>query len=144
MEGWSQAGRDNSHKSMTENNTVFIIDPDEAHRREVALLLNTLGFSTFIYRSAEDFLNEEPHQTTGSCIISEVHLPGMNGLDLVRTLRKRKHAPPIIILTRDSDVSRAVEAFRISVTGYLIKPYVERKLVNTVRGALNQADIPAP
>jgi DNA-binding response OmpR family regulator len=71
-----------------------------------------------------------------------MNLPGMDGLDLVRTLRERNQALPVIILTRDTNVSRAVEAFRVSVADYLIKPYVERKLVNRVRSALNQAGIP--
>ena len=127
---------------MTENNMVFIIDPDEAHSEEVSALLNDLGFCTSTYRSAEAYLDEEPHPPTNACIISEMNLPGMDGLNLVRTLRKRNQSLPVIILTRDTDVSRAVEALRISVADYLIKPYVERKLVNRVRSALNQAGIP--
>ena len=126
---------------MTENNMVFIIDPDEAHSQKVSALLNDLGFCTSRYRNAETFLDEEPHAPTNACIISEMNLPGMDGLDLVRTLRKRNQALPVIILTRDTDVSRAVEALRISVADYLIKPYVERRLVNRVRGALNQTGI---
>ncbi len=120
---------------------VFIIDPDDAHSREVSALLTDLGFRTATYRSAEDLLEEEPYRSTNACIISEMNLPGMDGLDLVRTLRERNQAVPVIILTRDTDVSRAVEAFRISVADYLIKPYVERRLVNRVRSALNQAGI---
>ena len=122
---------------------VFIIDPDEAHSQEVSALLTDLGFCTSTFRSAEDFLDDEPYQTTSACIISEMNLPGMDGLDLVRTLRKRNQALPVIILTRDTDVSRAVEALRISVADYLIKPYVERRLVNRVRSLLDQAGIPA-
>ncbi len=122
---------------------VFIIDPYEAHSQELSALLNDLGLCTTTYRGAEAYLDEEPHQTTNACIISEMNLPGMDGLDLVRTLRKRNQALPVIILTPDTDVSRAVEALRISVADYLIKPYVERRLVNRVRSALNQAGIPA-
>ena len=127
---------------MTENNMVIIIDPDEAHSQKVSALLSDLGFCTSTYRSAEDYLAEEPHQSTNACIISEMNLPGIDGLGLVRTLRKRNQVLPVIILTRDTDVSRAVEALRISVADYLIKPYVERRLVNRVRSALNQASIP--
>ena len=77
---------------MTENSMVFIIDPDDAHSREVSALLTDLGFRTATYRSAEDLLEEEPYRSTNACIISEMNLPGMDGLDLVRTLRERKQA----------------------------------------------------
>jgi FixJ family two-component response regulator len=117
---------------------VYIVDPDTEHSLEVSALLNRVGYSTKTYDSAEDLLNTPNDRFTHGCLISEMNLPGMNGLRLLRTLHQRGVWVPVIILTRDTDVSSAVQAFRNSVDGYLTKPYVERELVNKVCGLLQR------
>ncbi len=115
---------------------IYIVDPDEAHSRVVSALLNRVGYPTEVFESAEALLGGAVKGLNRGCIISEMDLPGMNGLQLLRALQKRKIALPVIILTRDNNVSFAVQAFRDHVADYLVKPFVERDLVNKVRGLL--------
>jgi len=120
------------------SSVIHIVDPDEAHSREVSALLNRVGYITETFGSAEELLDRPGDRFTHGCIISEMDLPGMNGLKLLHTLQQRQVAMPVIILTRDNDVSLVVQAFRNSVADYLVKPFVERELVNKVRCLLQR------
>ena len=81
-----------------------------------------------------------PRPALKGCVISEMDLPGMNGLDLYTALRERHVGLPFIILTGDSDVTRAVSALRHKVSDYVVKPVVERDLITRVRDALRTLD----
>jgi two-component system response regulator FixJ len=116
---------------------VFVVDGQERHRVEISALLNKVGYPTRAFASAEDVLAAVDRELP-SCVISEVALPGMGGLDLTRALRSRNCLAPVIILTDQSDVPTAVAALRTSVADYLTRPFVERDLVNRLRAALLQ------
>ena len=102
--------------------------------------MKRLGFHSLCYSSAEDFLEALPTPALKGCVISEMQLPGMSGLDLYNALRERRVGLPFIILTSDSDVSRAVSALHRKVSDYVVKPVIERDLITRVRDALRTID----
>ena len=125
-----------SDYTIDDNPTIFIIDPDRVHCDSVAGLLERLGYHTVSYSSAEEFFESLASPMKHGCIISETHLPGMSGLELLTALRERRIGMPLIILTSDPDVGGAVAALHHKVSDYLLKPVVERELVTRVRDAL--------
>ena len=116
--------------------TIYIVDPDQVHSQTVSSLLGRLGYKTELFSSAEELLDELNEHELDGCIVSEMRLPGISGLELLRSLRNQKMNVPVIILTADSDVSGAVAALRDKASDYLVKPFVERDLVSRVRAAL--------
>ena len=121
---------------------VLIVDSDEGCRIEIAGLLEGAGYRTATFAAAEDLLDTVEQLPDRACIISEMNLPGMTGLDLSQHLRERDLSFPVIILTRDSDVATAVNAMRSNVADYLVKPVIERDLINRLRAALAQHSTP--
>jgi len=122
--------------------TVFVIDSDERHRQETVSLLEGVGFRTESYGSGHELLDDLAVRSGKACIISEMDLPDMTGLDLANQLKERGLKVPVIILTRDSDVPTAVAAMRGSVADYLVKPFVERDLVNRLRAVIARHSAP--
>ena len=120
--------------------TIYLVDPDDQHCELVSALMRRLGYRTERFVSAEDMLDALASPALKGCVISEMELPGMSGLDLYTALRERKVGLPFIILTKDSDVTRAVSALRHKVSDYVVKPVVERDLITRVRDALRTLD----
>jgi FixJ family two-component response regulator len=126
--------------AVDEHTTIYIVDPDERHCETVSALMKRLGYRTMSYSNAEEFLDSLATPALKGCIISEMQLPGMTGLELFTTLRERRVGLPFIILTSDSDVTRAVSALHRKVADYVVKPVVERDLITRVRDALRKID----
>lgn len=122
------------------NPTIYIVDPDTRHCDSVSALMGRLGYKTLIYSSAEEFLDSLASPVPKGCVISEMRLPGMSGLDLYGTLREQQVGLPFIILTGDPDIPSAVKALHRKVSDYVIKPVVERDLITRVRDALRSID----
>ena len=120
--------------------TIYIIDPDEKHCSEVSALLEKLGYQTMVFPSAEDFLSSDSEPDLDGCIVSEMQLPGMSGLELLSVLRERQVSLRFIILTSDPDVALAVTALRSKVANYLVKPLAGRELANTIEAVLLQPE----
>jgi FixJ family two-component response regulator len=120
--------------------TIYLVDPDDTHCDSVAALMQRLGYRTERFVSAEDMLDSLASPALKGCVISEMELPGMSGLDLYSRLRERHVGLAFIILTSDSDVTRAVGALHRKVTDYVVKPVVERDLITRVRDALRTLD----
>ena len=120
--------------------TIYLVDPDDQHCGSVSALMQRLGYHTERFVCAEDMLESLASPALKGCVISEMDLPGMNGLDLYTALRERHVGLPFIILTSDSDVTRAVSALHRKVSDYLVKPVVERDLITRVRDALRTLD----
>ena len=119
------------------NCTIFVIDADPSCRLRISSLMDRLNFQTVCLTSAEEFLLEVDDAPNPSCVISEMELPGMSGLELSDTLLEVAPHLPVIILTGQRDVSMAVLAMRRNVSDYLVKPFVERDLINRVRNVLS-------
>ena len=118
---------------------VHVIDDDEAMRQSLAFLLEAVGMEVQTYESAVAFLEVAPAVKAG-CVITDVRMPGLSGVELLRQLRERKLGIPVIVITGHGDVPLAVEAMKIGAMDFLEKPFDDEALVASVRSALNQLD----
>jgi FixJ family two-component response regulator len=116
--------------------TIYIVDPDEKHSARVSSLLTRRGYRTLRFFSAEDFLDSLKENATG-CIVSEIDLPGIDGLELLHKLQNREIELPVIFITGNENMSTAVEACRMHVADYLVKPFIAKTLVERLRNILD-------
>lgn len=117
---------------------VHVIDDDEAIRDSLAFLFGTAGFEVATYPSAEAFLAES--QGSGvACILSDVRMPGMSGIELLRALKARGSRLPVIMMTGHGDIALAVEAMKAGATDFIEKPFDDKTLLRTVRAAVGEA-----
>ena len=100
---------------------VHVIDDDEAMRESLAFLLSAVGLEVRTYESALGFLDVAPNAEAG-CVITDVRMPGLSGVDLLRRLRELKLGIPVIVITGHGDVPLAVEAMKIGALDFLEKP----------------------
>jgi two-component system response regulator FixJ len=119
---------------------IYVIDGDEVYRQKTSRLLHHLGYSTALFSSAEDFLQDLPAMTSNSCVIADMRLPGMTGLELLQKLRGMDNELPFIIITNDPDISRAVEVVRHKASDYIVKPVVDRELARRIESVFNRHD----
>jgi two-component system response regulator FixJ len=122
-------------QGTSQNYTVLLVDNDARSRAAVADSLHRAGFQTRAFDKAEELLDTLDDVARPACVIAELHLPGMNGIDLSQQLREQL---PVIILTAAGDVATAVRALRGNVLDYLTKPYVERDLITRLQAALSR------
>jgi two-component system response regulator FixJ len=122
-----------------ENIFVHVIDDDEAARDSLAFLLGTAKINVKIYDSASEFLKVAANVTSG-CVITDVRMPDISGIDLLRRLKELRVGLPVIVMTGHADVQLAVEAMKIGAADFLEKPFDEEVLLATVRSALNRQD----
>lgn len=118
--------------------TVLVVEADQRSRADLAAFLARVGYQTRAFASGEALLEMIGECPEKACVLAEIELPGMTALELTARLRERGVQVPVIILTRLSDVATAVKAMRSSVADYLVKPYVERDLVNRLRSVLTR------
>ncbi|HXW42432.1 MAG TPA: response regulator FixJ [Xanthobacteraceae bacterium] len=120
-----------------EQGVVHIIDDDEALRESLAFLLRTAKLSVKSFASAKAFLESLPDPSL-SCVITDVRMPDMSGIELLRRLKELKIAAPVIVITGHGDVSLAVEAMKIGAIDFLEKPFDDEVLLASVAAALRQ------
>ena len=116
---------------------VHVIDDDEAMRESLSFLLDTAGIATRTYESAVAFLRQADDGLAPGCIVTDVRMPEMNGLELVRRLKERGVSHPVIVITGHGDVPLAVEAMKAGVVDFLEKPFDDEHLLQAVRSALD-------
>ncbi|WP_440222701.1 response regulator transcription factor [Dokdonella sp. MW10] len=121
---------------------VYLVDDNEAFRRSTAWLLEAADFSVRDYPGAREFLvaldRANGNAAGEACIVSDIRMPGMSGVELHDELRKRECTLPIVFITAHGDVPLAVEAMRKGASDFLEKPFSEERLVHAIRGALEQ------
>ena len=120
---------------MTREPVVHVIDDDDAARDSLAFLLDTAGFCVRTYESAVVFLGELARVEPG-CIISDVRMPEITGLELLRRLRDQKIDWPVIVMTGQGDVTLAVESIKAGALDFIEKPYHHEELLGAVRSAV--------
>jgi two-component system response regulator FixJ len=113
-----------------------VIDDDEAMRESLSFLLDSAGIRARTYESAVAFLQQLDGLEPG-CIVTDVRMPEMNGLELVRRLKERGVQQPVIVITGHGDVPLAVEAMKAGVIDFLEKPFDDEALLQAVRSALD-------
>jgi two-component system response regulator FixJ len=120
---------------MPADAVVHVIDDDEAGRESLAFLLETADFAVKTYESAVQFLERLPSLEAG-CIVTDVRMPEMTGLELVTELNRRGSGLPVIVITGHGDVPLAVEAMRGGVIDFIEKPFNDETMLNALRVAL--------
>lgn len=121
----------------SEKAAVHIIDDDEALRELLAFLLRTARIDVASHPSASAFLEAIPSAKL-SCVITDVRMPGMSGIDLLRRLRELKIDVPVIVITGHGDVPLAVEAMKVGAVDFLEKPFDDEVLLASVRAAIER------
>jgi len=119
-------------------NLVHVIDDDEAIRDSLSFLFGTVGLDVRTYESAAVFLSNLSGVDAG-CIVTDVRMPGISGVDLLRRLREVGVQIPVIVITGHGDVQLAVEAMKVGARDFIEKPFDDEILLGAVRSALNDA-----
>ncbi|HET6307543.1 MAG TPA: response regulator FixJ [Rhodopila sp.] len=122
---------------MASDAVVHLIDDDDAVRQALAFLLTTSGYAVRVYDSAETFLAALPSVQPG-CIITDVRMPGMDGLTLQRELKARAIPLPVVVITGHGDVPLAVEAMKAGAVDFLEKPFDDDGLLGAIRVAIDR------
>lgn len=115
--------------------TIFLIDDDISVREGLTALIESVGFPVQAFASALEFLALKPVQAEG-CLVLDVEMPGMNGLDLQRAMNSSGIFLPVIFLTGHGDIPMTVEALKAGAVHFLTKPVREDALMNAIREAL--------
>jgi two-component system, LuxR family, response regulator FixJ len=123
----------------SDKDVVHVIDDDEASRQSLAFLLQTAKIDVQTHASAAIFLDQLPG-LSADCIITDVRMPGLSGIDLLRRLRELDIAAPVIVMTGHGDVPLAVEAMKIGAVDFFEKPFDDEALLASVRSALHQQE----
>ena len=122
-----------------EMGTVHVIDDDEAVRQSLAFLLQADSIEVQTYDSAATFLQAADSLRSG-CVITDVRMPGMSGIDLLRRLKELKINTPVIVITGHGDIALAVEAMKIGALDFLEKPFDDAVLLASVEAALKRRE----
>jgi FixJ family two-component response regulator len=117
---------------------VFIVDDDVSVRESLELLIRDHEWKPEIFASAQEFLNH-PRKRVPSCLVLDLSLPGLNGLELQKQLAVEHSEVPIIFISGYGDVPKSVQAMKAGALEFLTKPIDEDALVNAIRKALQRS-----
>ena len=122
---------------MATNTMIHVIDDDAAVRDSIAFLLETADLTVRTYESAVAFLAVEDRPA--GCVVTDVRMPDMTGLELARRLRDSGSVEPVIVITGHADVPLAIEAMRAGVVDFIEKPFDDEVLLASIHRVLDQA-----
>jgi two-component system, LuxR family, response regulator FixJ len=120
---------------MSQNAKVYVIDDDPAMRDSLEFLLGSAGFSVRLFDSAQGFLDELANLDAG-CVLTDVRMPGIDGMELLRKLNSGARKLPVIVMTGHGDVPLAVEAMKLGALDFLEKPFDDERLIGMIETAL--------
>lgn len=124
---------------MTTKGMIYVIDDDDAMRDSLNFLLDSSGYSVTLFDDAQRFMEALPGLAFG-CVVSDVRMPGIDGIELLKRM-KAQHSPfPILIMTGHGDVPLAVEAMKLGAVDFLEKPFEDDRLVAMIETAIRQAE----
>ena len=123
---------------MTTNIVVHIVDDEEAVQNSLAFMLGAAGFAVRIHASATAFL-EASAGIKGGCLLTDLRMPDLNGVELLRQLRLRDAMLPAIVVTGHGDVQMAVEAMKNGALDFIEKPFSDEVLIESIHRAVEQA-----
>jgi two-component system response regulator FixJ len=124
---------------MSQRGKVYVIDDDEAMRDSLDFLLGSANFDVTLFESANRFL-ETLSSTDFGCVVSDIRMPGIDGIELLKRLKASRSAFPVLIMTGHGDVPLAVEAMKLGASDFLEKPFEDDRLVGMIDAALRQAE----
>lgn len=119
---------------MKHKELLHVVDDEDAMRESLGSLLEAAGYDVRGYPSAESFLAQRGGCT--GCVVSDMRMPGMDGLDLLRHLHERPRPPPVVLITGHGDVRMAVAALKAGAADFLEKPFEADELLASVEKAL--------
>jgi FixJ family two-component response regulator len=119
--------------------TVFLIDDDPSVRRALARLIKSAGYQVDTFASARDFLERKPQPAGPACLVLDVRMPGLSGIDLQRELQFTDLILPIIFVTGYGDVPMSVKAMKAGAVDFLPKPVQANDLLQAIKQALARA-----
>ena len=122
---------------MPPSGLVHLIDDDEHVRRALAFLLGTAGLAVKVYESASVFL-EKCDDFQSGCVVSDVRMPGINGVELLRQLQHRRARMPVVIMTGHADVALAVAAMKEGAVDFIEKPFADDVLLAAIQLAFDR------
>ena len=114
---------------------VYVIDDDDGARHSLEFLLDCAGIRVRSFASADTFLASSP-PLSGACIVTDVRMPGRNGIELVEELRRRGANVPVIVITGHADVPLAVQAMHAGVADFIEKPFDDEVMLSSIRKVL--------
>ncbi|MCW9024793.1 MAG: response regulator [Gammaproteobacteria bacterium] len=117
---------------------IYIIDDDDAMRSSLRWLIESENYAVHTFPSAEDFLNHQPLEKTG-CIITDIRMSGLSGLELYKKLTEMNCALPVIMITGHGDVAMAVKALKDGVYDFIEKPFDDRVLLDRIEQAIQNS-----
>jgi len=123
--------------TMQPEPVIYAIDDDDAVRQSLEFLLKSAGIRVRGFESAKAFLEILP-EVEGGCVITDVRMPGMTGIELLKHLHASKADLPVIVITGHGDVALAVEAMKAGAFDFLEKPFDDEMLIAAVRAALDR------
>jgi len=118
------------------NSTVFVVDDDASVRKALARLMASVGYAVETFASAREFLERGRPQDTPGCVVLDVRMPGLSGLDLQQELKAFTPLLPIIFITGHGDIPSSVRAMKGGAVDFLIKPVHDQDLLSAVRQAI--------
>ena len=122
---------------MSDSAVVHIVDDDEAVRQSLAFLLSSAGHAVRLYDSAKSFLNGISG-VKGGCLITDIRMPEMTGIELLRAMQAEACGLPAIVITGHGDVPLAIEAMKAGAVDFIEKPFDDAAILNAVQAALQR------
>jgi two-component system response regulator FixJ len=123
---------------MSSKVKVYVIDDDEAMRDSLNFLLDSAGLEVTLFENAQQFLDALPRLDFG-CVVSDVRMPGIDGIELLKRMKAGQSKFPILIMTGHGDVPLAVEAMKLGAVDFLEKPFEDDRLTSMIEAAIRQA-----
>jgi len=124
---------------MRHKGKVYVIDDDEAMRESLEFLLGSANFHVTLFESAQQFLDELSAIEFG-CVLSDVRMPVIDGIELLKRLKATRGDLPVVIMTGHGEVPLAVEAMKLGAIDFLEKPFEDDRLIGMIDAALTQAE----
>lgn len=116
--------------------TVFIVDDDLSVRKSLSLLLESAGYRVKVFGSAKHFLESEDGTSGNNCLVLDIRMPGISGLDLQEELSAREYTLPIVFITGHGDIPMSVRAMKKGAIDFISKPFDDDQIIRAVEEAL--------
>jgi two-component system, LuxR family, response regulator FixJ len=122
---------------MASDPVIHVIDDDEAAREALAFLIDCAGYPVRTYESATRFLDHAADFEPG-CIVTDVRMPEMSGIELIERLKEMGMAAPVIVITGHADVPMAIQAMKQGVADFIEKPFSDEAIIGAIRAAVDR------